>query len=122
VLELLTLLLAKKIWPSGIPKSALRHKGIKSFNEVLGLINTTEITWNIDHEFFIDFYDQLWNDYKHDRGTQEISATGWSTDNGNLVDLPRIKLAHSNRFDGMPLSNFIDSTIKHLDHLLDYIA
>lgn len=123
VLELLSEMLAEKVWSNNIPQRAYLKKGtrIRSFNEVIGIITDATTLTSIDGGFFSDFYDHLWNDYKHDRGTVDISASGWASNNTELTSHPKVYALQSSRFNEMPVAEFMDLAILKMDRLLDYI-
>lgn len=127
ILELLTELVTRKIWQDGnIPASVYLRGGntMKSLNNILHIAKKDcglDIS-AISGDFFLDFYNDLWNDYKHDRRTADVSTSNWSTDNNSLASRPTIVVASSERFENMELIAFIDESITNLNTLLDYIA
>lgn len=123
VIELLTKILVEKIWPGDVPTDIFigTQRRIKSFNQVLEEIERRNIAISIDSNFFKKLYDDLWNDYKHDRETAGITVSGWHTNNTKLVSKPYLCVASSKRFNGMPVVDFMDLLIKKLNELLDYL-
>lgn len=120
ILEPLVKLLAKKHVQIS-PQNPRRHSELMSFNSYVKKLEVTGASTPLDYEYFINLYDELWNDYKHAESAG-VQAGGWSSNSRLITSEPKL---HSNKltyFKDMLVEDFIEKSLDNMNTLLDYVA
>lgn len=92
-----------------------------SFNSYLKLLNGRGITTPLDYDYFINLYNELWNDYKHAESAG-VQASGWSSNGNEVTSEPKLSSKKLVHFKDMLVKDFIDTSLNNMKALLDYIA
>jgi len=119
ILEPLVKLLAQK----HVNVSARNHRRpseLISFNRYIKKLDTSGTKTMLDHDYFMNLYDELWNDYKHAESSG-VQASGWANDGKFITSEPKLYSSKLIYFKDMLVDDFIEKSLKNMNTLLDYI-
>lgn len=120
ILEPLVKLLAQK--HADISAQNLRRPSeLISFNTYLKKLNSESIVTPLDYDYFVNLYDELWNDYKHAESAG-VQAGGWSSDGKSITSEPKLYSDKLIYFKGMLVEDFIVKSLDNMNILLDHVA
>lgn len=113
ILEPSTRLLEAK---TGLPKS----RSTLSLNGYIKELDASSISYGFDGAFFIAFYEELWNDYKHAE-SNGITVGGYSLNDNDEIIYPDVCGDRLVYFKGKTVDDFFDETLKHVKQFVDFI-
>lgn len=120
ILEPVVKLLAQK--HANVSAQNLRRPSeLISFNSYLKRLYSENISTPLDYDYFINLYDELWNDYKHAESAG-VQAGGWSSDGKLITSEPKLYSSKLIYFKGMLVEDFIEKSLNNMNALLDYVA
>jgi hypothetical protein len=120
ILEPLLKLLAPK-YASISAQNPRRPTELISFNSYIKRLDAAGIRTPLDHDYFINVYDELWNDYKHAESSG-VQASGWSSDGKTITSEPKLYGINLVYFKDKTVGDFIEESLKNMNTLLDFIA
>lgn len=120
ILEPLVKLLAQK-HANVSAQNPRRPSELVPFNSYIKKLDAAEIKTPLDHNYFVNLYDELWNDYKHAESSG-VQAGGWSSNGESITSEPKLYSSKLIYFKDMLIEDFIEKSLNNMNALLDYVV